>query len=425
MKKTLILIFTFILATSCCKDEGNPTQTDSDGVIVSLPYNWKKSLHLNGVVSNSRFKAPVYYNGNIAIPTTNGGNNRLMTLIDTNNGDTIWSWDDRYQPVTEDINIKFPYQHDNLLTYQKGDRSYCINLDNGTTQWKYRRANPYSVAISGLNNDYFTFGQSSLPQYQSYDESVVFKGNLQTGNLDEFIVPDFTLNNIAPGNRIGDVTQVIPYKKEGVQYLVITWQEPQNVNSIYDWQTYLALYNYDTNQWIYKKKVMNQPNIIGVVLAPPVIYNDKIYTNIGHQLFCHKINTGEQVWVRDFPQDFMFSGFIIAEDKIIANNEDTFTYCLNPENGARLWKTETSGTCSRISYLNGIVYFVGGSSGKLHALDINTGEQVWKLDAEKLGEPSESIFKTNAVYVFPAQNGQPAKVIALSHLYAYCFDAYQ
>ena len=75
---------------------------------------------------------------------------------------------------------------------------------------------------------------------------------------------------------------------------------------------------------------MNQPNLNGVVLAPPIIYKGKFYANIGHQLVCHDIATGNQVWVRDFPQDFMFSGFIIEENKIIANNEDTFTYCLNP-----------------------------------------------------------------------------------------------
>ena len=419
---TTLLVF-FTLITNCNQSDTD-TQTDEDGIITSLSYQWKKSLHLDGVVSNSRFKAPIYYKNNIAIPTTNGSNNRLMTLINSNNGDFIWSWDERYQPETEDISIKFPYQHNNLLTYQRGNRSYCINLDNGTTQWKFRRESSFDVRISGLNGNYFTFGQSTS-QFQQYSEKVAFKGNLETGELNEFIIPNFTINNIAPGNRIGDITRIKPYMYNAVQHIVITWQEPQNVNSINDWQTYLGLFNYETNEWVYEKKEMNEPNINGVVLAPPVIYQDKIYANIGHQLVCHDIATGDQIWVRDFPQDFMFSGFIIEEDKIIANNEDTFTYCLNPENGTIIWKTESSGTSSRMSYLNGIVYFVGGSSGKLHAIDISTGEHVWKINASNLGESSTSNFKTNAVYVFEAENGNPAKIIALSHLNAYSFEAYQ
>ena len=78
-----------------------------------------------------------------------------------------------------------------------------------------------------------------------------------------------------------------------------------------------------------------------------------------------------------------------------------------------------------MSYLNGIVYFVGGSTGKLHAIDVRTGEHVWKINASNLEESDTSVFKTNAVYVFKAEKGNPAKVIALSHLNAYSFKAYQ
>jgi len=424
MKLSSIFLILFIFTASCCKDDNTDKQTDPNGVIISLPYHWKKSLHLSNVVSNGYISDAIYYNGNIAIPTTNGENNRFLTMINPNNGETIWQWNDNYLPYSDQIIIFEKYQHNNLLTYQNGGKSYCINLDNGTTQWRFLRDEPYLVQLSGLNNNYFTFGQS-ITQYPQYSESVAFKGNMQTGELEEFIIPNFTLNNIAPGNRIGDITGIVPYKKDNVQYLAVLWQEPQNVNSFYDWQTYLGLYNYDTNQWVYEKSVINQPNTNGVVLAPPKIYNDKIYVNVGKELFCHDLLSGSQIWSRQFLQDFMFSGFIIAEDKIIANNEDTFTYGLDPENGNILWKTETAGTSGRMSYLNGIVYFVGGSSGKLHALDVNTGEEVWRLDASKLGEPSDSSFKTNAVYVFPADNNHPARVIALSHLYAYCFDAYQ
>ena len=160
----------------------------------------------------------------------------------------------------------------------------------------------------------------------------------------------------------------------------------------------------------------------GALLAPPVIYNNKIYANISRELVCHDLVTGKQIWSKQFTQDFMFSGFIIADDKIIANNEDTYTYCLNPDTGHTIWKEESAGTSGRMSYLNGIVYFAGGSTGYLHAIDISTGKTVWKLDGSKLDGAS---FKTNAVYVFEADGGNPAKVIALTHNNAYCFEAYK
>jgi len=419
----IIILSIIFLTTSCSKEDIIDIKKDGKGIVIALPYQWKKELHESGAfTSNSFIRDPIYYNNHIGIPTTNGGTNRFLTMINTENGETLWQWDDRYHKDTEYVDIYSKHQHGNLLTYQKGSRSYCINLDNGTTHWKIRRNDSFHVTVSGLESTYFTLGQSES-MYPEYNEKVAYKGNIETGEIEEFIIPSFTLEHVI-GNRIGDVTRIEPYKLNGVEHLAITWQELTD-DTIWNFQTYLGLYNYETNEWVYEKKIMNEPNLNGVVLAPPVIYQDKIYTNIGHQLFCHDLTNGNQVWKKDFTQDFSFSGFIIEEDKIIANNEDTNTYCLNPENGSVFWKEKSAGTSSRISYLNGIAYFVGGSTGKLHAIEVSTGKTVWKIDVSRIGEPDGNFFKTNAVYVLPKGNGKPAKVIALSHNNAYCFEAYQ
>jgi outer membrane protein assembly factor BamB len=158
-----------------------------------------------------------------------------------------------------------------------------------------------------------------------------------------------------------------------------------------------------------------EKNLIKTVSIEQNCTTENSWKTCSRNRFCRK----------PFPQDFLFSGFIIEDDKIIANNEDTFTYCLNPENGKSYLETESSGTSGRMSYLNGNVYFVGGSTGKLHAISASTGEHVWEINASNLGESGSSSFKTNAVYVFDAENGNPTKVIALSNLNAYSFEAYQ
>ena len=109
MKFKVMILVSILFMTACChKEEDTKFQKDKDGVIISLPYQWKKSLHNNlGFHSNSFFDVPVSYNGNIAISTTNGNNVRQMSLINPDNGETIWSWDDRYQPETETIRISY------------------------------------------------------------------------------------------------------------------------------------------------------------------------------------------------------------------------------------------------------------------------------------------------------------------------------
>jgi len=421
MKPITTLLVFFLFMASCHKEDDVDTKTDENGVITSLPYQWKKSLHLNGIVSNSKFDIPIKYNGNIGIPTTNGDNNRLMTLINLTNGDFIWSWDDRYQPETERIGIYYAHQENNLLTYQSGDRSYCINLDDGTTHWKFRRDSPFDVRLYPSYDTNF-FNLLPLIDSNGYEEQIATKVDINTGLLaNEFIRANYSGDNLNPDiNLIGGITNINKLLNSNNLY-AITYAEPSPswvVNS------YLGLYNVSTQQWVYERKLMVPPTVNSSAYEPK-IYNNKLYAWVGKNIVCHNLENGEQIWRVLFPQDFMFSGFIIEDDKIIANNEDTFTYCLNPENGNLIWKTESSGTSGRMSYLNGIVYFVGGSTGKLHAIDVNTGRHVWKIDVGNLGESSTSNFKTNAVYVFQAENGNPAKVIALSHLNAYSFEAYQ
>ncbi len=419
MKNILIfLIPIIILTTSCTKDDDTATtQTDENGVITLLPHQWKKTLHADGAVSNGHIDYPIYYKDNIVIPTTNGKDNKFLTLINSNDGETIWQWNDSYLPYSSQIKISYPYQYNNLLTYQKGSKSYCVNLDNGTTHWKIRRESSFDVRIyPSFDNNFFNL--VDIIDNNGYKEQTATKTEINTGNLTtEVIRSNYSGEYINPDNLIGAITNIIKTPSNSNLY-AITYVEPSPgwvVNS------YLGLYNSDTQQWVYERKLMAPPTVNSSTYEPK-IYNNKLYAWVGKNLVCHDLDTGEQLWIKQFTQDFLFSGFIIEDDKIIANNEDTYTYALNPNTGSQIWKTKTAGTSSRMSYLNGIVYFVGGSTRKLHAIDINTGKHVWKIDGHKLDGEN---FKTNAVYVLPAKNGEKAKVIALTHLNAYCFEAYQ
>lgn len=416
-----ILLLSILFITSCDKEDTNLTQKNADGVFASLPYQWKKSLHNDkGFNSNGRVKEAIYYDGNIAIPTTNGENNRFLTMINPNNGETIWDWNDSYLPYTNQIDIYNYYQNSNLLTYQTGNKSYGIDLETGTTQWKFQRDSPYDIRLYPSTDNNF-FNLVPIIDINGYRESTATKIDINTGNITaEVIRANYSGDYINPRNTIGAVTNVVSLPENNNLYAVTYAESSPNwvVN------TYLGLYNASTQKWVYERKLMAPPTQNSSAYEPK-IYNNKLYAWVGKNIVCHNLETGEQIWRKPFPQDFLFSGFIIEDGKIIANNEDTFTYGINPDNGAILWKTESAGTSGRISYLNGIAYFVGGSTAKLHAINTETGEHVWKLEADKLGEPSGSSFKTNAVYVFPANNGNPAKIIALSHLNAYSFEAYQ
>ena len=86
--------------------------------------------------------------------------------------------------------------------------------------------------------------------------------------------------------------------------------------------------NTQTKLWEWDRKLLSPPNVNTSVQTPPQIYKGKAYANVGKKIVCHDLASGEQVWSRQFTQDFMFSGFIIEEDKLIGSNEDQMLYCL-------------------------------------------------------------------------------------------------
>lgn len=419
--KTILALFlsSFFLMATCHKEEIPEIQTDQNGIIISLSYQWKKPLHQSGSFeSNSYIKSKIVYNDNVGIPTTNGAGNLFLTMVDSKTGNTVSQWDDRYSN-TESIDIAWNYQSDELMTYQRGKKSYCVNVTNGETHWRHMRSRYHDPRVYKNSENTFFYLRNVLNN-DGTNQYVAQLSDINTGDYYTMIRANLSGDYTNGNNSIGSITNID--KLDGSNNLyAITYSEP-----LPNWviNSFFGLYDSEKEEWIYDRKSMATPTFNTSVFWQKV-YDNKLYANVGKNLVCHDLDTGEQLWIKQFPQDFSFSGFIIEEGIIIANNEDTFTYGINLDNGNILWKEESAGTCGYMSYLNGIVYFVGGSSGKLHAIDVSTGKTVWKIDAHKLGEPEGSLFNTNAVYVFPAKDGNPARVIATSFYNAYSFKAYQ
>jgi len=113
----------------------------------------------------------------------------------------------------------------------------------------------------------------------------------------------------------------------------------------------------------------------------------------------------------------------VIEDhnKIIINCVNYTSYCINADSNTQIWQENTAASTSNIYYQDGVVYFIGGDTGKLHALDINTGKHYWKVVVPHLDGPGSSFSKH--VGGIPAQNGKKGKIFTSSFTRAYCFEA--
>ena len=355
--KYFSLFFTlaiFSISTSCQKEGESNVQRiiDDQGVVIATPFLWKTSLHKKEPMSNSHISNQIIYNESIVIPRTNGNNNRSISLVDTKNGNVLWDWDDFYEDHSEYIDVYTHHQYNNLFTFQIGSRSYCINFDNGLTHWKIIRDRSFDGRINSFGQNYFTYGFEN--KNDEIEDYIAFKGDIQTGSISKFLSANFTYEN---PDCVRAVLYVIPVP-ENENLLLVSYAE-----NLPNWitQLYYGLYNIEMEEWIWDKVMINTPQVSNNVWFIPQIVDKKIYSAVTCSIICHNLETGEKLWNRDFQGSFTFTGMIIEDGKLIANCEDCYAYCLDSENGNINWSVRTAGTSSRMSYLNGIVYLVGGS----------------------------------------------------------------
>jgi len=355
------------------------------------------------------------YNDNVVVPTTNGKEPLGLSLICSVDGKTIWRWDDLFSDRDTYIDMPYHHQYNNLLTFKN---RYCIDLDKGQTHWKLMRDRSFDVRLNSFGKYCFTYGPEKIDDEYGKRTYVAFKLDIQNGEISEFLTANFTFEH---PDCVRGVRDIAPIPGHSNLFLV-AYSE-----NLPGWiiQSYFGLYDIELKEWVWDKILITPPKVSNVIDHPIQIVNNKIYAVVDNCIVCHELSTGKQLWRKEFTNDFLFSGFIIEEGRLIANNEDLFAVCLDIETGRELWRVRTAGTSGKMSYLNGIVYFVGGSVPRLFAIEASTGKIVWQINPALLGEGYGARFRTNAVYVLPAKDKQPAKVIALSGLYAYCFEAYR
>ena len=219
-----VICLASILVSSCFlwDNDESKLKKNEEGEVISLPYLWKKSLHLFGPEFNGTLNYPIYSGGNPIIPMTKGTKGRMLTMVNPKDGNTLWEWDDRFVQATEEIQISRAHQFANLIVYTNGSRVYGINLESGQTQWKSRNNLDRSFwsHVYGKDEDFYLFGRSdSFPD--SIDQTVIFKGNILNGEYEEYLIPNFTMDYFFPGNRIGDVTAALPVDLDGKEYLAV------------------------------------------------------------------------------------------------------------------------------------------------------------------------------------------------------------
>ncbi len=427
--KTLLLLVCLGVVCSCKPKE--EVEIGPKGEIVSKPPLWASAINngpnmASGVLSSIIFdgKKVVCPGGGLPyIPPIGNFSRGTINMIDIETGKIQWNWKD-YIKSNDALHLNFSYKKDNRLVISNGELTYCVDLQTGQSAWKKikRDGITTNTIITGIGNSYFFCGDTYSKEQQQW-VGAVYRGNVLAPEPEELIVSP-TLPKELPDGSSGisaGATSLLAFEQAGDTMLVIDHHTPSLPANQGIIRSVFGLYNVTKRKWIYEKMpIVTSYN--ASVDGLPVIYNGRVYHSAGRHFTCHDLATGAKVWERTFGGNFLFSGFIIADGIIVANSEDTYIYGLDPATGSERWQEKSSGTSTRLVYQDGVVYYAGGGDGLLHAVDVQTGKHLWKLQSPDFRTNSDAYF-WGMVAGLPAQNGKKGRIFASTGLNVYCYEA--
>ncbi len=417
----LCLLFNFC---SCNRDE--ESFFDKDGVAIKLPHLWKTSISNNNYLAEVSIATPIIYNENNFLLGGNKDGSRKIISLNSLDGKVNWEWGDLLSLWTDptykdpiEIVRKTYFQNNERLFFNYSTSSYCIDLATGQSLWKYKSFRSRTSNNTGIDNSYITSGAN----YEPLDDEKIYIGDLTSSAEEQLLLtPEYTLVDNPPTNAQGGLNSMKTFKSEGDTYLAFGIENPYTDFTNAGWGlTELNLYNITQSKYEYKKVVVN-PNRETRGVGDLLYQAPNLYFQSSNYIHGVDAMTGEELWRTYLGTSPLTSRMILVDNKLFSACEDRFLYCVDITNGNMLWKEQNTGTCSELSYLNGVVYYLGGGDGLLHAVDAETGKHLWKVKSPDLGANSGAWFYGVCVAV-PGKNGKKGVVVATTGLHAYGYEA--
>jgi len=346
--------------------------------------------------------------------TSDFSSNDKLLAYNKKSGDTEWEWSDlfehRYEQIDKQSN-KIIY--DNTLVFAIGSRNYAINLNNGTTSWRNRTTPSYSQ-LSYSESKIYRIDMYKPDDGESYRNQVM-EADVRDGNWTQI----FEVNG---GDSLSQgLTPPVTYINPDVDKIMVMSNNiiDEREESEHYVRPYLISYNRTQNKINYQV-LLDEPGLYSIADWYPIIYNEMIIVLVGSLMTCHDLKTGELIWQKRFDGNFVFSGAIIQDNCIYANQDgvDPTLYCINVSNGTTIWKTRSAGTSSPLQYHENVLYFIGGSTGLLHVVNATTGEHICKIKAPSAYSDSDDFFSSSSgCTIDPKTN----RIYVSSYTRAYCY----
>ncbi|MFM7671662.1 MAG: PQQ-binding-like beta-propeller repeat protein [Bacteroidota bacterium] len=130
-----------------------------------------------------------------------------------------------------------------------------------------------------------------------------------------------------------------------------------------------ALYNEVTPQWM----VQSSANVLS---SPLVLGKSVLVGNHTGELVSYQVETGQRQWT------YQASGAIYSapagkEGRVVFGSADGMIHCLNAKDGKQIWKLAMPGAVLGCPLIHKDTVFIGGSAGEIYAIRLLDGARIW------------------------------------------------
>ncbi len=390
--KLLLLVVGLCCQSFACQ----PPPTQPPITIDTIPKPLWSQARAGGGIAYGWFPQFIHNNALITYKIGQGG--AIFAALNIITGQEIWSWSDlftKHEATTDGVHV-----FENILIWRNVRRVYAIDLLSGKTIWRQN-----IVSNIGFNTDYIAgLGNRFLIHtwYPTYFTGFTRTGNIHTSPV---LTPNIRTNHSATTIFLNAPPNLLPEAHQNDTLAILPYGTPVGESA-----SFFTVYNVTQNKEVYTKTIPGDTS--GAFSYPPLVHNSKIYFPAGAFILCFDLKTGNELWRKSFGSIFFQSGLVIYNNKIYCNNNDGFSYCIDPENGNKLWQTRTAGGGSLPFFLNGVVYFTSVANGRLYGLDANDGKILMNIEDPRGGIGFQDVV-----------TGTGDKIFAATYTTLYCFKA--
>jgi len=395
---------------------------DKSGVKISMPYLWKTRIY-NNIQNGATIKKSVIYDNKVLLGA--GFENQAgLCLLDINDGHIIWK-KPFFDTWAFSIAGNALYQYKNQVIFQHGTY-YNLDMFTGEFIWT-KKVLWQNTNVSGIDSLYFVLhaGENELNKDTIYG---LYYGLVDNNELPEIYVPDLGKIHFEAWMKYygpGGIRTVKPYRNSKGEIMILCYVESMKDSPAGDF--WIDLYNFTQKKFVFQYDTIKG----GLGAWPPLVHNNKVYHTIGDTtgvcIQCIELDSGKVVWSHETGLYTGLEGSVIAEGMHISvvGDMEQYLIALDLETGAVVWRHPTSAgrLSSKMSYLNGIVYFTSATDGKIHAFEAATGKDIWIMKAPDYFWDNEVHLLGYSCGVVPGKNGEKGKIIVASTRYAYCLEA--